>query len=161
MSGTTVKRVMLKIVADDGDTEVKLDRISEKAGELGRLHPELKVRIDSRAATAKVEVLRRELAAAARDAHKITLKERLGGAGSGLANLAGIPGGSVSEMSMMQKAMLGLNVATGLGEPLIAGMTVAVGGLAAGLASAWACSGWSPRASTARCPAPRAPISRR
>ena len=38
----------------------------------------------------------------------------------------------------MQKVMLGLNFATGLGEPLMAGLTVAVGGLTAGLASAGA-----------------------
>lgn len=49
--------------------------------------------------------------------------------------LGGLSGG-VGEMNMFQKAMMAANVATGLGEPLMAGLTVAAGGLASGLAAA-------------------------
>ena len=61
MATTLVRKILLQINADDGDTEAKLDRISEKADELGKKHPDLQVRIDTAAASAKVEVLRREL----------------------------------------------------------------------------------------------------
>lgn len=70
MAGNLVKSVMLKIVSDDGDTEAKLKRISEKADELGRQHPELKVRIDTAAASAKLAVLREEMKATTEDAVK-------------------------------------------------------------------------------------------
>jgi hypothetical protein len=61
VAGTLVRQVLLKISADDGDTEVKLERIKEKADELARDNPELKVRIDTAAASAKMAVLRQEL----------------------------------------------------------------------------------------------------
>jgi len=48
---TLVKKVMLRIAADDGDTESKLDKISAKADELARKHPDIKIRIDSAAAS--------------------------------------------------------------------------------------------------------------
>ena len=135
MASTMVKKVMLKIVADDGDSEEKLDKISAKADELGRKHPDIKVRIDSAAASAKLAVLRRELKDTSNDAKQG--ESRFGALGQALNLFAtgGLSGG-IGEMSMFGKVMLGLNVATGLGEPLIAGLTVAVGGLAAGVTSA-------------------------
>lgn len=60
-SGTLVRKVLLQIAADDGDTEAKLDAISAKAEAMKRLHPELSVRIDTAAASAKVAALRGEL----------------------------------------------------------------------------------------------------
>jgi len=60
-SGTLVKRVMVQIQSDDGDTEEKLDRITAKADELKEKHPELSVKIDTAAASAKLAVLRQEL----------------------------------------------------------------------------------------------------
>jgi hypothetical protein len=60
-NGTQVRRVLLQIETDDGDTEEKLDRISARADELAEKHPELKVKIDSAAAAAKLSVLRAEL----------------------------------------------------------------------------------------------------
>lgn len=60
-SGTLVRKVMLRISADDGDTETKIDRIAARADELAAKHPELKVRIDTAAAQAKMGVLRQEL----------------------------------------------------------------------------------------------------
>jgi hypothetical protein len=139
MPGNLVKSVMLKIQASDGDTEAKLDRISEKADELARKHPDLKVKIDTGAASAKLAVLRRELKDTADQGDKtgITFK----GLASDVAEMAtglGAGSGAVGEMSMLQKVLLGLNVATGLGEPLMAGLTVAVGGLSSGLVSAGA-----------------------
>jgi phage-related protein len=125
MAGTLVKRVMLKITADDGDTEAKLGKIHAEAQRLGEMHPELKVRLDSAEATAKMAVLRKDL----RDTAKAA-----GSANNGFkfSNLVPAIGG----MSMFQKVMLGVNVATTFAEPLLAGVVVAAGGLAAGLASA-------------------------
>ena len=139
MAGTLVKKVMLRIASDDGDTEEKLDKISAKADELARKHPDLKVKIDTGAAAAKLAVLKREL----RDVDKQGEESRFTfkGLSSDIAEMAtglGAGSGAVGEMSMFQKVLLGLNVATGLGEPLIAGLTVAVGGLSAGLVSAGA-----------------------
>jgi hypothetical protein len=136
MAATLVKKVMLRIAADDGDTEQKLDKISAKADELGRKHPDLKVKIDTAAASAKLAALRMELKRTDDEAKDSKLRfGALGGALNGLT--LGIPRG-VGEMSMFGKVMAGLNVATGIGEPLVAGLTVAVGGLSAGLVSAGA-----------------------
>ena len=136
MAGNLVKSVMLKITASDGDTEAKLDKITEKADELARKHPELKVRIDTGAASAKLAVLRRELRDTAKDAEDS--KIRFGAFGAAVNDLtAGLPSG-IGEMSTFQKVIAGLNLATGLAEPLVAGMVVAVGGLSAGLVSAGA-----------------------
>jgi phage-related protein len=130
-ANTLVKTAMLKITADDGDTESKLDRISAKADELAAKHPDLRVRIDTAAATAKLAVLKKELKDTEQAADKgggrfAALKGALNDLTLGLS-------GGVGEMSMFQKLMWGLNIATGLGEPLVAGLTVAVGGLSAGL----------------------------
>ena len=67
MADTLVRKVILQLSADDGDTEARLDRISERADELARKHPELKVRIDTAAAAAKLGVLRAELKDVGRD----------------------------------------------------------------------------------------------
>lgn len=69
-SGTLVRKVLLQLATDDGDTEAKLDAITAKAKELGELHPELKARIDTAAASAKVAVLKGELT----DLAKATVK---------------------------------------------------------------------------------------
>jgi TP901 family phage tail tape measure protein len=61
VGGTLVRRVLLQLDADDGETEEKLDRITEKADRLKEMHPELAVRIDTAAASAKLGVLRQEL----------------------------------------------------------------------------------------------------
>lgn len=136
MAATLVKSVMLKITSDDGDTETKLERISKKADELAAKHPELKVRIDAGAATAKMAVLRKELKDTG--AQSVSARDRLGALGGALNTLTlGLSSGW-GEMTMFQKAMAGLNIATGVGEPLLAGLTVTVGGLAAGLAAAGA-----------------------
>ncbi len=130
MAGNLVKSVMLKIVASDGDAEAKLEKISAEADRLAAKHPDLKVRIDTGAASAKMAVLRSELKASARDAENS--QSRFGALGQAInIGLTGGLSGGISQMSMFQKVLLGLNVATGIGEPLVAGLTVAVGGLAA------------------------------
>lgn len=74
-NGTQVRRVLLQVEADDGDTEEKLDRITAKADELAERHPELKVKIDSAAAAAKLSVLRADLKAVGKDVEpKVDLK---------------------------------------------------------------------------------------
>jgi hypothetical protein len=141
MAGNLVKSVMLRIVADDGDSEAKLDRITARADELAAKHPELKVKVDSAAASAKLAVLRRELKDTA-NAEKQAgdgadgLKGRFAALGQA-ANILGAGGLGKSE-SMFAKGMLAMNVATGLGEPLLAGAVVAAGALSAGLVSAGA-----------------------
>lgn len=60
-SGTLVRKVVMQIAADDMDAEAKLDAISRKADELKAKNPELAVRIETAAASAKVAVLREEL----------------------------------------------------------------------------------------------------
>ena len=136
MAGNLVKSVMLKIVANDGGTEEKLRQIAEKADELARKHPDIKVKVDSAAASAKLAVLRRELRDTGKAADEDTGKFAALKDGLNVLTL-GLSGG-YGEMSMFQKVMAGLSIATGLGEPLIAGLTVAVGGLSAGLVSAGA-----------------------
>src|ERR1017187_3593237 len=138
MAGTLVKSVMLKIVSNDGETEAKLDLITKKANELGRLHPDIKVKVDSAAASAKLAVLRKELKdtgnAAAGDTGT-SLKSRLMSLGSAAA-VAGGFGGVSKDASLATKVMSGFSLATGLLEAPMAGAIVGVGGLASGLAAA-------------------------
>src|SRR5260370_42663132 len=75
--GRLTREALLKIVADDGDTELKLDKIKAKADELRRLHPELKVRIATAEASAKPKLFRPDLLAATRDA-TVTVNQRGG-----------------------------------------------------------------------------------
>ena len=65
-TATQVRRVLLQVSTEDGDSEAKLDAIAAKAEELGKLHPEMQVKIDTAAASAKLRVLRAELAGAAK-----------------------------------------------------------------------------------------------
>jgi hypothetical protein len=142
MAGTLVKSVMLKIVAQPGDTEAKLDEITKRADELGREHPEIKVKIDSAAASAKLAVLRKDLkdtTAASNEAGKSGFFSKLARGGSVLANLTGatdVMGAFNSEASMGARVMSGLSLATGLLEAPMAGAVVGVGALASGLAAA-------------------------
>ena len=68
VSGTLVKRIMVRVTADDMDADEKLDAITAKADELAAKNPELKVKIDSAAAMAKMKVLRDELKASMSEA---------------------------------------------------------------------------------------------
>jgi hypothetical protein len=61
VAGTLVRKVLLQIASDDGDTEAKLDAITAKANDLKELHPELAVKIDTAAASAKMAALKSEL----------------------------------------------------------------------------------------------------
>jgi hypothetical protein len=132
MAATLVKSVMLKIISDDGDTETKLARISEKADELARKRPELKIRIDAAAASAKMAVLRKELKDTGNQA-KQTDRD-FGGIGKSVASWAGISSGMKlfsGDATMAQRAMAGLSLATGLLEPLAAGAAAGVGAIGA------------------------------
>lgn len=60
-TATQVRRVLLQLTTDDGDSEAKLDAINAKTDELSAKHPELKVKIETAAASAKLKVLRDEL----------------------------------------------------------------------------------------------------
>lgn len=135
MASTLVRKVLLKLSADDGDTEEKLDKISAKADELARKHPDIKVKVDSAAAFAKLMVLRKAMKDT--DDQSASLKGRFAALGQALNT--GLLGGistNIGEMTMFGKVMAGLNLATGLAEPLMAGLIVSTMGLAAGLASA-------------------------
>ena len=136
MAGTLVKRVMLKITADDGDTESKLDRITAKADELSRMHPELKVKIDAGAAAAKMALLRKELKDTGKEA------DRSGGgfraAAMGLSGFGDSMTLFSADASMGGKMMAGLSLATGLLEPVAAGAIVGVGGIGAAAVTAGA-----------------------
>ena len=134
MAATLVRSVKLKLTADDGDTEAKLDSIAAKAEELARLHPELKVKIDSAAASAKLAVLRKELKNT--DAEADRSRMSLSGLGNALNDMTlGLPRG-VGEMTMFQKVVAGIGVATGIGEPAVAALSVGVMGLASGVTAA-------------------------
>jgi hypothetical protein len=139
--GTTlVRKVLLQISADDGDTETKLDNIQRKADELARDHPELTPRINTAAASAKLAVLRKELKDTQNQSNdsRTSIKDLAQALNSQLHD--GLTGG-IEDMSGMQKVMAAFDLATGLAEPLLAGVTVGVMGLASGLVSAGAGAG--------------------
>jgi hypothetical protein len=137
MAATLVRKVMLKITADDGDTEEKIDRISLKADELAEKHPDLEVRIRTAEATAKLAVLRQELKDTAAEAAAVDAETAAGsgeGAESQLAEwlgenpalLAGVSAlipaleGAVVEVS----ALAGGFTAAGLGVGAMAALAL-------------------------------------
>lgn len=95
VSGTLVKRIMVRITADDMDADEKLDAITRKADELAEKNPELRVKIDTAAAQAKMRVLRDELKAATAEpvdldpALQAATEGRLDAMRTGLDELAG------------------------------------------------------------------------
>jgi len=58
---TLVRKLLLQINADDADAQTKMDLVSARAEELKKQFPELKVKLDTAEATAKMAVLREEL----------------------------------------------------------------------------------------------------
>jgi hypothetical protein len=128
MAGSLVKSVMLKIVADDGDAERKLEQVSLKADELARKHPELKVRIDTAAATAKVAILRHELKAAGNEsASSGGLFSRLSGLMSNLGTKTGQAAATAGQFAA-QWGSIGIGIAL-VAAPLI-NIAAAVGAFA-------------------------------
>src|SRR5260370_42711660 len=65
--GRLTREAVLKIVADDGDAALKIDRIKEKADELRALHPELKLKSDTAETAAKLKIFKAQLDLATRD----------------------------------------------------------------------------------------------
>ena len=129
------KSVRLFLLGDNTDAKTKIEMIDAAADDLAAKHPELKIGIDSAAAQEKIALLRAEMKGAADDTSNT--QSKLGLFGTALNEL--VTGGispNISEMNLFQKAMLGLNIATGIGEPALAGLTTIVMGLGAGLVSA-------------------------
>jgi hypothetical protein len=133
MASTMIKSVKLRIIGDDGDTETKLDSIGRKADELAKKHPELKVKINSAAATAKLGVLRADLKHTSDQADETgtTFRSAFGKSALSLSGFGDAATAASGDATMMQKAMAGLSLATGLLEPLAAGGAVAVGAIGA------------------------------
>jgi phage-related protein len=126
-----------KVDVDDADGTAKLLAMNAKLAALNAKVANPKISISGAAkAEADIAALDAQMRAAGKTSDDA--KTRFGAFGQAVNALTlGVPGG-ISEMSMFQKAVAGLGIATGIGEPLIAGLTVAVGSLGAGLVSAGA-----------------------
>lgn len=122
MATTLVRKILLQVNADDGDTEAKLNRIGLKADELAKKHPEIAVRVETAAASAKVEVLRRELRQLGKPVD-IDVRAKGGGGGglSGMGTL--IATGIVLAMAGLPALAAAAGAATGiaLGAALLIG----------------------------------------
>lgn len=130
------KSLRLSILGNNLDAKAKIDEIDVKADDLSHKHPELSIGIGIAAASEKLAILRAELQKTRKEAEKsdsITLK----GLGAGAFDFAsgGLSGGW-QDMNLFQKAIAGVGVATGIAEPAVAGLTVIVGALSAGVVSA-------------------------
>jgi hypothetical protein len=151
----------MRATVDDADAAAKLDKIRAQLLDLDKRTANPKITMQSavraEAQAHALEAAMAKLSSGADDAgthlDKLDAKVKSSGdqadgargrfsalraAINGLT--LGLPSG-VGEMTMWQKAMVAANVATGIGEPLVAGLTVAVGGLASGLAAAGAGAG--------------------
>jgi hypothetical protein len=129
-----------KVDVNDTDGKARLLDMNAKLAALNAkvANPKISLAGATRA-QAQIALLDAQLRKSSDDS--TTAKTRFGALGGVINALTlGLSGG-VGEMSMFQKVMLGLNIATGLGEPLVAGLAVAVGGLAAGLVSAGSAAG--------------------
>lgn len=159
MAGTLTKSVSLKIVADSATAKETLDDIAAKAGDLNGKKSTLLVNVhagDTKAQldeiTAKADALgikniRFNVKADTADANakldQTKLKaDSLGkgflGAALSITGFNAAQDAASSGGDKFKLAMAGLNLATGVAEPLMAGLGVAVGGLASGFVAAGA-----------------------
>ena len=126
------KSVRLFLLGDNTDAKSKIAAVDAAADELAAKNPDLKIGIDAAAAEAKLGIIKAELKETQDSAN--SNKSAFSDFGS-ILNTAFLGGISknVDEMTLFQKAMMAVNVATGLGEPAVAGLAVVVGGLTAGV----------------------------
>lgn len=121
---------------DDEEAAAKLDKLQAQLLELGKRTANPKITMSGAIrAEAQIHAIDASLKNLSDSSDKTT--GRLGALGQALNTLVlgGLSGG-VGEMNAFGKAMMAANVATGIGEPLMAGLTVAAGGMASGLAAA-------------------------
>jgi phage-related protein len=129
-----------RVSVDDEDGKAKLLDFNARLAALNAKVANPKISLAGAArAEAQIAALDTQLRKSSDDS--AGAKTRFGGLGQAVNALTlGLSGG-IGEMSVFQKVMLGLNVATGIGEPLMAGLTVAVAGLASGLVAAGGAAG--------------------
>jgi hypothetical protein len=127
---------------DDEAAAAKLDDLQAKLIDLGKRAANPKITmsgaIKAEAQIHAVEASLKKLDDTAADGGP-GMKARALGFAEAAASLTGLGdamGVADPEASMFQKVMAGAGLATGLLEPVVAGVTVAVGGLASGVASA-------------------------
>src|SRR5487761_1155477 len=127
MAGDLVKRVMIKITADDGDSRAKLDAITAKADQLGREHPELKVRIDTASASAKLAVLRHEL----KDTASATSDAKVSSSGLGrmMQRLSDAASSVTGPLSSLGPALSLFSGGGGIAIGVTAGLASGLGGI--------------------------------
>jgi hypothetical protein len=150
MAGTLTRSVLLKIRSDDGDTQEKLDEITAKADRLKELNPDIKVRVETAEASAKMALLRDELKATAKNA-KVTVDENGGSSKGGLigrllygadfAEGGGSGSGDVGGLAGMAPDLSPMMIAIGAAIPLVLALAAELTGLISGLAAAGAGAG--------------------
>lgn len=130
------KVAQARVDVTDADAAARLDKLKAQLLELDHRTANPKISL-SGAVRAESQIHSVEASLNNLGDSSDTARGRLASFGQALNTLVlgGLSGG-VGEMNLFQKAMMGLNVATGIGEPLVAGLTVAAGGLASGLAAA-------------------------
>lgn len=134
MAANISKSVILNLVGNSKSAEEAMAKVDAEADRLAEKHPELKIKIDSAAAQAKMALIRKELKDMNNEADNTPSK--FNAIGQALNSLTlGVSKG-YGEMSLLDKVIAGVGVSTGIAEPLLAGLTVAVGGLSSGLVSA-------------------------
>jgi len=124
-----VKTVRLNIITDPGDSKTKLDLISRKADDLGKMNPTIKPQIDDLAAKLKLDVLKNELRSIGNG------PDVSGGGTSGwqqfkqqISNVLGSTGGGAAGSGLLgMQATLPL-LGT-LGVPALGALTIAAAGL--------------------------------
>lgn len=121
------KRSSISVGVNSGTTKAQLDEIVAEADALGIKNIRFNVKADTASADRSMD----ETAAKADSLHRSLLGAALGITGFGDA--ATVASG---DSSMFAKALGGLSLATGVLEPAMAGVVVAAGGLASGLAAA-------------------------
>lgn len=133
--GTTVETARANV--DDADAAATLDKLKAQLIDLGKRTGNPKISLQG-AVRAEAQIHAVEASLDRLGAREDEAKVKTSGLGSAFANLRSSLIPAFGEMSMFQKAMAGLNIATTFAEPLLAGVAVAAGGLASGLTAAGA-----------------------
>ena len=124
---------MVRLTADDSQAKATIDELRARIGTLDE--KVVKLTADSGQADLVIDALKVKLDTLHDKTVHVDVKQS--GSSSLGADTAGLAGslvgtGSAAPVNMLEKAILALNVATGVAEPALAALTVTVGALGAG-----------------------------
>ena len=134
----TQRSVKLKIVANAGTAKATLDDIASKADSIDGKHSSLTVAVHAGDTKAQLDEIAAKAHALGIENVRFTVKADTSQADKALNDTKTGFFDAYKGMSLFQKGMMAVNLGTTVLEPALAGLVVAAGGLASGIAAAGA-----------------------